>query len=380
MDEIDLVIAVWHADAGEWVELICTVDPINHIITAELYGFSAFTIMTFPPAVTTDGASIVGTNSARLSGSLADMGTASSVDVSFVWGETQGGPYPNETTPQSMISTGDFGFDLTGLEPDKTYYFRAKAVGAGTVYGVEMDLVLPAVPPSVATNDAGDITEDSATLHASLDDLGTATLVRVSFEWGENPGGPYPNRTESQVVYAARAFSFALVDLEPGKTYYYRAKVVSVGTVYGDEKSFGMLSPPPEVKPVELAPAAFSLSNLTISPERIIAGESITISIRVSNTGGQEGTHTVTLYVDGVMEEANAVTLAGGGSQILTFTASRDTAGSYEITLDGEMGSFEVLPAPVAVNWPLIGGVIAAVAVLLTAIFLVTRRRRALAG
>ncbi|HUV43683.1 MAG TPA: PKD domain-containing protein, partial [Dehalococcoidales bacterium] len=157
VDEIDLVIAVWDADAGEWVELICTVDPINHIITAELYGFSAFTIMSFPPAVTTDGASIVGTNSARLSGSLADIGTASSVDVSFEWGETQGGPYPNETTPQSMSSTGDLDFDLTGLEPGTTYYFRAKAVGAGTVYGVEMNLVLPAVPPSVATNDARDI-------------------------------------------------------------------------------------------------------------------------------------------------------------------------------------------------------------------------------
>ncbi|MFC1860585.1 hypothetical protein ACFLYC_03340, partial [Chloroflexota bacterium] len=48
VNEEDLVIAVWDADAGEWVELPCVVDTVNHTITATTSHFTAFSIIAPP--------------------------------------------------------------------------------------------------------------------------------------------------------------------------------------------------------------------------------------------------------------------------------------------------------------------------------------------
>ena len=127
---------------------------------------------TTPPAVTTNDASNVATTSARLNGNLTSLGTASSVTVSFVWGTTLGGPYPNETTGQAMTSTGTFYFDLRSLIPGTTYYYKAKAVGDGTVYGAEKSFTTLTTPPAVTTDDATEIGDTSATLNGSLDQPG----------------------------------------------------------------------------------------------------------------------------------------------------------------------------------------------------------------
>ena len=67
----------------------------------------SFITTTTPPAVTTDAAGSITINSARLNGNLTSLGTAGSVTVSFVWGTSVGGPYPNETTGEVKTSTGD---------------------------------------------------------------------------------------------------------------------------------------------------------------------------------------------------------------------------------------------------------------------------------
>ncbi len=196
-----------------------------------------------PPTVTTNDAGNIELDSARLNGSLDDLGSATSVDVSFEWGQTPGGPYPHETTPQAMSATGAFSFDLTPLIPNTTYYFRARAAGDGTSYGIEKNFTT-LTPPAVTTNDAGNIELDSARLNGSLDDLGSATSVDVSFEWGQTPGGPYPHETTPQAMSATGAFSFDLTPLIPNTTYYFRARAAGDGTSYGIEKNFTTLTPP----------------------------------------------------------------------------------------------------------------------------------------
>ncbi|UCG55092.1 MAG: hypothetical protein JSV32_02425, partial [Dehalococcoidia bacterium] len=88
------------------------------------------------PTVTTDRVTSVDFNSARLYGHLDDLGTATSVIVSFEWGEELSGPYPNETSSQIANTTGVFAYDLYSMAPNTTYYFRAKAVGDATAYGI----------------------------------------------------------------------------------------------------------------------------------------------------------------------------------------------------------------------------------------------------
>jgi hypothetical protein len=88
-----------------------------------------------PPTVTTNSATDIDNTTTTLNGILNDLGDTSLVDVSFEWGTTTG--YGNETDTQAMTSTGPFSATLSGLAPNTTYHFRAKAVGEGTTYGID---------------------------------------------------------------------------------------------------------------------------------------------------------------------------------------------------------------------------------------------------
>jgi len=89
------------------------------------------------PEVTTGEASGVTAYAATLNGSLGSLGDHQSMDVSFEWGETPCGPYPNKTVPETMAAPGAFDTTIEGLSLGTTYYFRAKAVGSNAVCGSE---------------------------------------------------------------------------------------------------------------------------------------------------------------------------------------------------------------------------------------------------
>ena len=96
------------------------------------------------PTITTNAAGTVTANSATLNGTLDDLGTASSVDVTFEWATDayyagNGNTYDNETTPaQTIGAAGVFNDSVSGLSASTTYHFRAKAVGDGTAYGSDV--------------------------------------------------------------------------------------------------------------------------------------------------------------------------------------------------------------------------------------------------
>ena len=86
---------------------------------------------------------------------------------------------------------------MTSLTPGTTYYYRAKATGNGTTFGLEKSFTTLTTPPSVTTDIASTITAASARLNGNLTDRGTASSVTVSFEWGLTTS--YGNVTTSQV-------------------------------------------------------------------------------------------------------------------------------------------------------------------------------------
>jgi hypothetical protein len=51
--------------------------------------------------------------------------------------------YGNPIEVGSKTSSGSFSAPLIGLTPNTTYHFRAKAVGDGTNYGVDMIFTTP---------------------------------------------------------------------------------------------------------------------------------------------------------------------------------------------------------------------------------------------
>ncbi|HUV56557.1 MAG TPA: CARDB domain-containing protein, partial [Dehalococcoidales bacterium] len=151
----------------------------------------------------------------------------------------------------------------------------------------------------------------------------------------------------------------------------------------------GAVTPPPP----PAAPAAFSVSNLTVKPAEVQLNEAVTITVSVANTGGTEGSYSVVLKMDGVKEAEKSVTIAAGSSEMVTFSVTREDAGSYSVAVDGLSGSFTVAaptptppppptptPTPTpetAINWLLVGGIIAAVVIVGLSIFFWLRKRAA---
>jgi len=124
------------------------------------------------------------------------------------------------------------------------------------------------------------------------------------------------------------------------------------------------------------APAAFTISALAISPAKVNIGEDITVSALVTNAGDATGTYEVTLKIDDVAVATESVTLAGGASEKVTFTTSKDVAATYTVNVNGLLGTFVVKTGP---NWWLIGGIIAAVVAAGSVIYLFFIRRRRVA-
>ena len=158
-----------------------------------------------PPSVTTDNASNLGYYWARLNGNLTDLGTATSAQVSFTWGLSSGN-YTAATSEQTINTAGAFHFDLSALSANTTYYYRAKAVGHGTVFGDERVFTTsPSDSPGVATDNATDRTTNSAVLNGTLFSRGTASSANVSFEWGTSSGN-YPAETFPQSMNSTGSF------------------------------------------------------------------------------------------------------------------------------------------------------------------------------
>lgn len=103
-----------------------------------------------PPQVVTHAATSLTSTSANLQGSLDDLGSSTTVNVSFQYG-TASGIYTSETTPAAKTAVPSaFSSVVSGLTPGTTYYFRAKAAGEATAYGEELSFTTPTYvePPS----------------------------------------------------------------------------------------------------------------------------------------------------------------------------------------------------------------------------------------
>ncbi|MFC1913603.1 hypothetical protein ACFLX7_05390, partial [Chloroflexota bacterium] len=132
-------------------------------------------------------------------------------------------------------------------------------------------------------------------------------------------------------------------------------------------------------QPVEFA--TFAASNLLVVPTEVNTGEPVNVVISVTNTGGQAGSLTILLRVDGLVEETKEVTIAAGDSELISFNVVKNTAGTYSLEIAGFTGFFTVkgepepptvtppTPPPAVippqappVDWTIIGGIIAAIA------------------
>ncbi|MCX8126557.1 MAG: hypothetical protein N3E40_05415, partial [Dehalococcoidia bacterium] len=186
---------------------------------------------TVAPVVATMAATNITHNSADLHGELFSLGSATVVEVKFEWGAS--GSFTQSTVPEALTAPRHFSFPLTGLAPQSSLNYRAKADGgaAGVAIGpVQFFTTLPAPvvpgpqqrPPQVTTMDATSITPHSAILRGGLTFMGSAPQVDVWFEWGTQ-SATVLNTTPRQTMFWPDSFGFTIGGLVPDTDYRFRA-------------------------------------------------------------------------------------------------------------------------------------------------------------
>jgi len=148
----------------------------------------------------------------------------------------------------------DFNLDLNNLDEDEDYYYRAYieytddnddnfySLGDVKRFTADQGTSSRGDEPSVSTNAATDIDNNSATLNGRLRDFGDGDeITSYGFYWGTSS---YPTTKEevgddSDNLDEGDDFDLTLNRLEPGTTYYFRAYAkTDEGTGYGSTESF----------------------------------------------------------------------------------------------------------------------------------------------
>jgi len=89
-------------------------------------------------------------------------------------------------------------------------------------------------------------------------------------------------------------------------------------------------------------PAEFQISDLEVNPSEVEAGEEVTVSVRVTNVGGQPGSYTLQLLINQTIEDTETVTLDEGASTTTEFKIVKQTPGTYNVEIDGLVDEFTV--------------------------------------
>jgi len=198
---------------------------------------------TLPPEVSTNPASNVTAISANLNGSVDAINDSEIVERGFEWG-TESGSYPYSWTETGSFGAGSFNHDLGDLQPNTTYYYRAKAKNnnGNWGYGDEVSFTTLSGIPSVSTLDP-DIDGQNVTMKGEVTDLnGSPDVSERGFEWGMKSGN-YDREWTEAGSFPAEQFSHQETPTS-WVTYYYRAKAKGVGGWgYGEERSFVTYEP-----------------------------------------------------------------------------------------------------------------------------------------
>lgn len=147
-----------------------------------------------------------------------------------------------------------------------------------------------------------------------------------------------------------------------------------------------------------LTSAVFVVKSVEVTPETVRPGEKVTIAVAVVNSGEAEGSHNLSLKINGEFEALEEVALPPGEEQKVTFTITRQSPGTYQVEVNGQVAEFTVKELPIPseeiptndssieelplpeeespTNWALIGGIIVAAVAITTAVIIARGRRR----
>ncbi len=190
--------------------------------------------------LSTTAVSEITISSVKTGGNITDGGGADITARGVCWSTSQNPTISGSHTTDGKGS-GSFTSQITGLDPNTTYYIKAYATNSvGTSYGNEVNFTTTAIViPTLTTVEVTSTTLTSAVSGGTVtsDGGGAITAKGVCWSTTANPTPSLTTKTDEGAGSAS--FTSNITGLTPSTTYYYRAYATnSAGTGYGTELTF----------------------------------------------------------------------------------------------------------------------------------------------
>lgn len=233
--EIDL-------DENKYIEKISiqfTNNSVSKPAREHLYYLQFISTPHPPDVTTTTPVTTKDHESATLEGEVTDAYEQEITERGFEYKKGEDGEVQTVSEEDDDFGTGTFDLEITGLEPNTEYYYRAYAVNeGGTGYGDWESFTTDKTTPTVVTNAVTEIDTDSATANGDITSTGGEDCSERGFEYGLTKVATW-TVTDDVGGYIEGAFTKALSSLETNTIYWIRAYAVnSVGTSYGEWVQF----------------------------------------------------------------------------------------------------------------------------------------------
>lgn len=220
----DLHVVSWYRNYGYNVRLVYNAQTIE------------------VPTVTTQTVTDITQTSAVCGGNVTSDGGGIVTTRGVCWSTSQNPTISNNHTTDGT-GVGVFASDITGLNPNTTYYVKAYATNsAGTSYGEQMIFTTePISLPTVITGDVISITSNTAVCggNVTADGGGTITARGVCWSTAQNPT---INDQYTIDGNGTGVFTSIIAGLNENTTYYVRAYATNQsGTSYGEQSAFTTL-------------------------------------------------------------------------------------------------------------------------------------------
>jgi subtilisin len=179
---------------------------------------------------------------------------------------------------------------------------------------------------AVSTGDATDVTDSSATLNGSLDDLGGASSAEVYFEYGES-GTSLDSTTGTQTLFSTGSFSAEVSGLNSGTDYDFRAvaEASDGDTATGSSVTFTTDSSGGSNAPVI---DTFSVSNRSNG-----GWARFEVDWAVSDADGDLSSVDLTLSQSGSTVDSASNSVSGSSASGSDRLQDKKGSGSYDVTI-----------------------------------------------
>lgn len=207
------------------------------------------TLAIVQPSIITGSASNLSINSANLQGTVSSKGTFDITEYGVVWSASNASPTTSDAKAGNAgnIATvpTTFTVNASNLSVNTTYNYRAFVISNGiTTYGNTMSFrTLSVSLPSVSTDGSTNVGVNSARLLATVQSKGSYDLAEYGICYSSR--NAVPTTTDSKSTNFGNPPSFPsgygmdINGLSDNTTYYFRAYVISNGTItYGGVLTF----------------------------------------------------------------------------------------------------------------------------------------------